>query len=244
MPGSPGPAVRGLGRPAVPGGPGWSVDSPRHSGPQHSGSCCRPEATWPCSCGSWAGNSDQCPPPCSAPWLVGAGAPSSLTFGGVVGARARARFLARRPRALPAGAGGCLPPPSGVSFPASPPLGLSRGCAQLRPPRGTGLSSPRRCPAGPTLLCRAAMPGRLCPATCWAPGARGAGTMATFREPTWAEVGPATLGRTPGTPPPVLRVTTGGVQPAQPGHSGTCGAPMEPAPWLGPGFFGKNCGLC
>lgn len=143
VPGSPGPAVRGLGRqlrpvpPALPGAvAGWGL-SPFLS---HVRGCC------------WGSGSLPGPPSANS---------------------------AR-------GAGGCPPPPSGVSFPASPPLGRSRGCAQLRPPRGTGLSSPRRCPAGPTLLCRATMPGRLCPATCWAPGARGAGTMATFRELTWA----------------------------------------------------------
>lgn len=173
VPGSPGPAVRCLGRPAVPGGPGCSVDSPCHPGPQHSGSCCRPEATWPRGCGPRAGNSDQRLPPCSVPWLLGAQAPFSPTFGGVAGARAQAHFLARHPRALPLVQVGAPPPP----LPSSPPVGRSWGCAQLRPPRGAGLSSPGRCPAGPALL-----PGPLCPAPCWAPGAHGAGTVATFWE--------------------------------------------------------------
>lgn len=62
VPGSPGPAVPVPGPPCRPGGPGRSADSPCRPAPQHSGSCCRPGATWPRGCGSRAGSVRSAPP--------------------------------------------------------------------------------------------------------------------------------------------------------------------------------------
>lgn len=102
----PGPSCRPKGSWLECGQPGGSP------GPQHSGSCCRPETTWPHGVDPGPATSDRRLLPCSVLWLAGARAPFSPTFGGVAGARAQAQFLARRPRALPASEGRGPPPPT------------------------------------------------------------------------------------------------------------------------------------